>query len=204
MLQRGWKRLLLAAVMVGLQGCMTAPADELDLKKLASQPGTEITESVEGDVHTVEIRRAGVTVILTTRGDKTDVFGIDHSGHGAVMCLWTMAVELRNGMDACFPGQFAELRNDLSVQIAALNDFIARNSLTPTTPQDLERRVAAKERAYGERVAQIPRDELIKSCPHGDVAQMIRSAATVPREERMRRFQDVISVPRPPVMNPCL
>ncbi len=171
-----------------------AAAQPLDLEAIARQPGTEIVKRTENGAEVVEIRRGGVTVVIR---DGQQV-GTDTSRHGAVLCSWEMMVGLKAAADICFPQEFTEVSELLGEAIAAYDTFIVANSLTPVTKADLEARAEERARrlkAGGQACLNMRRDLL------EPFAERLKTRS---RAEVMRSVAEALSVPRPPVMNPCL
>jgi hypothetical protein len=132
----------------------------------------------------------------------------DHSGKGAVLCDWEIAIGVRNAIDVCFPEEFAELRAELSITINAINEFIVANNPSPITKAELEARVAQRLAKSRSAAAADPRP--VSESLH---CQYMRRSFILPMDEnlkktspdeRRRALADFLSVPRVPVMNPCL
>ncbi|HYD06061.1 MAG TPA: hypothetical protein VEC60_10055 [Reyranella sp.] len=122
---------------------------------------------------------------------------IDTTGKGAVLCAWQIFQTVRNVIDACAPGEFQALRSDMSWAIDATNDFIAANSPQPVTKAELEAVVARDAERDRARFTSA-------SCPTLR-EQWIESWSSVTMGEPFRRgVADMLSVPRKPVMNPCV
>jgi len=188
---------VVAAVFLAmLAGCGGRDGSELDLAALAKQPGTEVIRRSEGGKTIVEIRRGGV-VITQMRG--ITVSAVDHSGHGAVLCAWRIYVDTLAALEVCQPDTHIELRQDLRQATDAIADFIVANSLTPVKKTDLDAYVF-KRRA--ETRAQS--DAAGKACSPEFLEQSLPQLEAVPRDERQAQTAEILSVPRPPVMDPCL
>jgi len=200
-------------LVIGLLLSFAAHAEtglsDADIDKLAAQSGTEVTKSQEGDTQITEIRRAGVVVTIRRHRDKAETIGEDRSGHGAVLCQWKLSISVRAGLNLCFPQQYPEYREDLDYAIAAMNDFIVANSLSPTTKGEVEAEVAAlDERARKQRDearTQLGPEELQRKCGASIFGRRIAEfAQTTTREQRRKELSDLLSVPRPPVTAPCI
>jgi hypothetical protein len=128
---------------------------------------------------------------------------IDSSGHGAVLCTWEIYVTVRNAIDLCFPSEFRALRSDVSEGIEAMNRFIVANSPTPVTLATLDRAIAermARDRRYlpaGEKAADIRYCKNMRQ-------EFLEPFAKQSHDEFQRSMADLLSVPRIPVLNPCL
>jgi hypothetical protein len=146
-------------------------------------------------------------------GDPTDaapqpggsMVEVDHSGHGAVLCVWQLCIYLREALNACFADSHTDLRQDLTDGITAMNGFIVSNSLHPISSADVEAAVAATEtRARLQLSLSNLTPDRVRACRTDAVGHMVTQMAEKTREQRRQIIRDLLSVPRPPVMNPCL
>jgi len=128
---------------------------------------------------------------------------VDTSGKGAVLCTWLIMVEVRNAIDLCFPGEYQTLRRQLSEALDATNDFIVTNSPTPTTKAELEAAIA--ERAKKSRDELANRRGAIADTQYCRTHKDLLVPMTAQSDEEAKRWlADFLSVPRKPLMNPCL
>ena len=118
----------------------------------------------------------------------------DNTGKGAVMCLWAIYEAARVAGDDCAKGSDADFRTELSRAIGQVDRFIIRNSSAPITPADLDRRRAA---AAAQLRAQGP---VCKGAAYGMYTGLRDRGAAALRAGT----DDALSIPREPVMNPCL
>lgn len=125
----------------------------------------------------------------------------DHSGKGAVLCTWLMMVEMRITIDLCYPSEFGDLRANLTEGIDTTNDFIVANSPTPVTKHDLNQNIA--RRLANER-AQLAGGSPSPAECRKRREQFIEPMARQSRDEFHRWLSDFLSIPRKPLMNPCL
>lgn len=180
------------------------PNQEEVIERLAAEPGAVITRDKQGVVDSVQLERNGVSIRSVRQGSEVAVVGIDHSGHGAVLCVWSLYIDLRSSLDTCFPGQYRELRDDLDAAIAAMNLFIATNSLAPTSKEALEAAITEREEKARAAVSSLNAKELAQTCASPDLHQMVTRLAGRSRNDRQKTIAELLSVPRPPVSNPCL
>ncbi|MEO5375672.1 MAG: hypothetical protein H7840_15620 [Alphaproteobacteria bacterium] len=190
-----------AAILLSGVVASTALAEQLDLEAITAQPGTEVIKQDNG---LWTISRGGVVISQYRMGDKIEALGVDNSGHGAVMCMWGLYVDLKTTLDYCLPDKFGDLKEELSVAIGQINDFIVQNSLTKVSPADIEGRIAKQEDNIRKRIRGIPRDELEMKCVPKGMIGIIENLQSTPREKFKASIANLLSVPRPPVMNPCL
>jgi len=124
----------------------------------------------------------------------------DSSGKGAVLCTWFIIVDVRNAIDACFPSEFGDLRVNLTGAIDKTNDFIVANSPTPVTKEELNQVIAKR---LAEASAQVAMGGSATGCKSRR-DQFIEPMARQSRDDFHRWLADFLSVPRKPLMNPCL
>ena len=133
---------------------------------------------------------------------------VSFSGRAGVLCIWKLYIGFRQRLNVCFRGLYPEFREDLDYAIGAMNDFITANSLFPTSKQEVEAAVAELEargqKQFDEGRAQMGPEELQSKCSASAFGQGIVTMAQMTREERRRQIAELLSVPRPPVMNPCI
>lgn len=187
-------RILSGALFVLVAG---AAAPQSDWDRMMALPGTTKTVTIASDdsVRT-EIRFAsGVTFFEVRKDGKSTYFSVDNSGHGAVMCSWTIYVEMSAAMDVC-PDPDPRFKEELTSAIDRIDDFIVANSPLPVTKAAIEER----QKAEMARTAKLGAARLCS----GDFAQLLAKLRATPREKFRHEVDDLLSVPRPPVMNPCL
>jgi len=170
----------------------------------ATGAGTESVVSGVSNTHRAAIRHSRFATDRTPRGEKIQSVEEDTSGHGAVLCAWRMYINLRVGLDLCFPNEYSELREDLDDAIAAMNRFIVDNRVPATSMDEVEAFAAAEDARQRSEAAAVAPDKLREACSAGELGQMINGISQIPRAERRKTVADLLSVPRQPVLNPCL
>jgi hypothetical protein len=167
----------------------------VNLDAVAAQPGAQTTTTVheDGSEDTEVTLPNGVVFHQVRRNDNTQTFASDVSGHGAVLCSWGIYVALEAALEICPEYRNEPLKAELADAIDRINDFIVANSLSPVTKTELEKRAASSRR------------DVSQLCqPDSPVAGMLKSFQSMPHDKFMSSVADLLSVPRPPVMNPCL
>jgi hypothetical protein len=131
---------------------------------------------------------------------------MDNSGHGAVMCIWGIYTGLRASLDIC-PSDNPDdekLKTALDEAINRINAFIVANSVPPITEATLEDQVNTQVLKTRTKAGSMSKDELTKKCATSDVGKMLDKLRSSPREQLKANVDDLLSVPRLPVINPCL
>lgn len=190
-----------AAALVALSH--HAQAQELggpiDLEQLRGMPGLVIEDGAQGSNTTI-IRKGGVEIRQTFSNGQTQTFGVDNSGQGAILCTWQILITMRAVIDACYAKDYVDLRRDLDEDIGKINTFISQNNLTPITKPEVDRQEATRSKTLGDEWSRAPSE----SCSNKPMLSMIKGLADLGRTERMKRLDEFLGTPRPPVTNPCL
>jgi hypothetical protein len=97
-----------------------------------------------------------------------------------------------------------ELKAALNDAINRMNDFIVANRNNGVTKDALQDRINKQVLAARETLSGLSDDERAKKCAAGDVAKMLDRFRSFPSDKIKKGVDELLSVPRPPVMNPCL
>lgn len=128
-------------------------------------------------------------------GPGGEVALVDRSGKGAVLCAWSMLAAAKQIGDRCFPGQDRALREELDRSIERTEAFIVENSSAPVTRADLQSFKSARGPKDGAASAELCRS---------DWAELYVGLRAGGAEALRAYTDDLLSLPREPVMNPCL
>lgn len=145
------------------------------------------------DISAKVIRNAGPGYddIVTAQGA---VIHSDNTGHGAVLCMWGVMSGLRYAGEQCHAHEDATFRQALSTSVARIEAFILRNAHHPAFTQtnlDERRRIGLEQlRAQG------------PVCT-GYAEEAYRKMRTLGPAMIERSTEDLLSIPREPVMAPC-
>ena len=132
--------------------------------------------------------------IETTRNEDGSVLEVDVTGKGAVLCLWGLYEAVQAVAQGCHRGEDVALRAEVDRSVARTDQFILDNSNGQVTRADLAIR---KAQGLAELTSQHP------LC--GGEAEKLYTAFRTAGPEALRRgTDDLLSVPRKPVMAPCL
>lgn len=176
-----------------------------DIDAIAKQPGTEVTRHQDGDTEVTVIKRGGVTIEINRKGDQAETTGVDNSGHGALLCSLNIDIALKGMAELCYPNKYQEYREDLGTAIDQIIDFTVKNNLVPITREEVEAETVAKARRRLEEAKRLDPTQLKQLCEVNDISvAAARMAETTTHEQRMKELRDMLSVPRPPVLNPCM
>lgn len=195
-------RALLFALVFSFSSASAAFGDPsgFDLDAIAAQPGTEVIRKPDG---LFEIRRGGVVIEAQRGRDGTIRYlGQDFSGHGAVMCAYNMYLWVKGVLDSCFPEAHEEWKAEVDTALGKIRAFIAKNNLQRTPQSEID---AAFQSKYSQLIQHLRAfdDERQRMCAVYK-ENMIRYMDGLKLDGFRAQITDLLSVPRPPVMNPCL
>lgn len=184
--------ILVLSLAASLASYASAAGQDMNFEAIVAQPGAQTTTNInkDGSEDTVVKLPSGVVFRSVRRNGKTQTVGADHSGHGAVLCSWEIYVTLAAALEICPEYRNESLKTSLTSAVDKINDFIVANSMAPVSKAELEKSAISKREG--------------RLCQSRGVAAMLKSAGSVPHDELMSGVADLLSVPRPPVMNPCL
>lgn len=185
---------------IGLLVLMTAfPTVQPAATLLEPQPIDQQPISPSNDSGADEDRPPIETIV---QGDS--VVKTDRSGHGAVLCTWQILVTVQSATKAC---NWVHLPADdaIDTAIAEMDRFIIENMPTPTTQEMLE----DGKRRQSEMVWAGPPEQVKQMCAVGEDMDTTGAFAwrirqQVDPESFIAGIRESLSVPREPVMNPCL
>jgi hypothetical protein len=173
---------------------------------LAGRPDATVTDGVnhKGEqTRSIELS-SRVVFSLTRHGDRITSFQTDISGHGAVLCAWEIYVTVRAHIEACSPGEDPNFEANLDYAIDQINGFVAENSLVPITKPQLmdaieQRKLQAKRAMFGHS-----HEGQRKRCEADGISSIAKPLKLAPQDAWVSGLTKLLSVKRPPVMNPCL
>lgn len=144
----------------------------------------------------------GVFIWQKREGDEIVSRGLDRSGHGAVLCVWEFIVEFESFLDIC-RGDDDHWKTELSSAIERTNEFIISNDFTGSIIHRQNRRRTHIHSRNLKSINDIPEDDLAEYCTNSPV--FFRRWLSEGGLDNFRTFlDDVLSVPRFPVMSPCV
>jgi hypothetical protein len=143
----------------------------------------------------------GVTIVEERGEGRSGSSGWDRSGAGAVLCAWEIYVLVHALAEVC-PGVDADLNEALKIAVDRINHFIVENSIHPVTSDEVN---AAVVRKKARALFSLPTDDparLLELCRKSDFSPYPKKP--VSRTEGSQSVDELLAIPRPPVMNPCL
>ena len=206
------RTLLALAMLVMAVGARASEWGEV-WDSVAAQPGAQVTDKTDpsGTVTREIMLPSKVIFILRRRGGRIESTGLDNSGHGAVGCSAQIIPRLLFSLDICAAGRYPDLRRAIEQEVNDIDDFITRNSLVPVTKEQLLRERSQARQALQEKSAGMSAEDIAKKCREGDLRNWLTKLEQGGEEgqkalaaETRKSAEDLLSVPRPPVLNPCL
>jgi hypothetical protein len=183
-----------------------ASGSTIDFEALATQPGTELTRShdANGD-EILELHRGGV--VITQRfhdGKAVKTETVDRSGKDAVFCVWELWVSLREDFATCYPDSHPDIHEELDSDLEDINRFIVANDIFGTSMDQIQARIDQQHAGYEAEISKQTPARIRISCRSGNRARALDSLIRIGSLRLHRKIADVLSIPRPPVSNPCL
>ena len=161
------------------------------LATLALIPGRTAMRAVSSQTGTSTTTINGIE---TTRNEDGSVLEVDVTGKGAVLCLWGLYETVQAVGQSCHKNEDAALRAEVDRSVARTNRFILDNSNGQASKAGL---AARRAQGLAELTAQHP------LC--GGEAEKLYAAFRNAGPETLRRGTDeLLSMPRKPVMASCL
>lgn len=181
-----------------LAACTQSDRPRTDVEALFAQTpwktekdGTETREIALG---------GGVVVDQEKHGEKVETVEMDKSGHGAVLCARLIYGSSLEWLELCDPSDDI-WRRDLVGALQRIDDFIVANSLTPVTKQELDAEIDNRVNRIRNERPSWTTAQIDKVCGGASLFKSIKKEG---REKFLAYINDLLSVPRPPVLNPCL
>jgi hypothetical protein len=158
---------------------------------LSAQPAQ--TRSVLGSkqVRSAQVDSSG-SIEAFRSGDN--VIQSDKTGKGAVLCVWGIYQAAKAVGAECHKGADAAFQSELERSLNRIDEFIVANSKHPVTRKDLETR-----RIEGLRQLRSSGNICV-----GDAAKLYNALHDSGAAALQAQTTDLLSIPREPVMNPCL
>jgi hypothetical protein len=125
--------------------------------------------------------------------------------HGAVLCIWSIYVQLQDFGTICGFDPDTGLQPVLAESIIRMDKFITANS--DITQQQLDDKKKALLTSDRDRASKSDQDELRKVCAgegEGGVPAVYRKLAATDPEHIRWEITKLLEIPRKPVMEPCI
>jgi hypothetical protein len=172
-----------------------------DYDALAHRPGAKVAmdKDAEGNPARTIVVPGQISVVQVRKGKTVLTAEEDISGHGAVVCARDKVIQMRGLLEACGTDEDAEREGAMDDSITRINRFIAANSVTPVT-------LHALEIDAGQRIALVSK-EILKhpraACHTPAQRRWLKKIDALTAEKIEDSTDDLLSVPRPPVLKPC-
>lgn len=187
---------------VHAQGPDMSPAD---MQRLSTELGVETATSTEGPVQVTTWTKNGVTITRRQNGSDVTVFGNDASREGAILCSRLIDIAIRAALDTCPSAEDAEPKQDIDQSITAIDEFIVANSLVPISLSDLRMQEAAQYDEAKRQTADKESAKVAEMCNANSVdGKLIAYFRDLSHGQRQSAVTDLLSIPRWPVLNPCM
>jgi len=153
----------------------------------------------------VEIPRK-TRIHQTRRDGKTSTMAIDSSGHGAILCTREIYIAVKIALDNCRDLNYSTASMELDLALQKIDKFILENSIEQVSQLDLEADYKRKNAGFRSQISDSSSGMCKIQLGEG-LAFMERIADQIekmPQGDFKKQLAQILSVPRLPVMNPCL
>lgn len=192
-------RIAAALAVIALTACANEVQPRAEFETLAAQTPWK----VENGRETRDMALHGVAISQERIGDRVNTLTIDQSGHGAVMCSWKVYAAVLMWAELCQPEE-KEWQGHLSTALERINAFIVANNLTPITKQEMEARLAKELSPVRDGRNAMPAQAVEKACRNNrDAGKMFGDLKRNGYGRLQAEVDKLLSVPRPPALNPC-
>jgi hypothetical protein len=205
----GWLASTVALCFVATPAALADDYWGHDFDDMIAHRGVKVIFSQINNEGSREIRLpSGVSFVqMLQNGKLSVVIGNDNSGHLAVMCGITMLMTLRHALSTCAANQNANMIPEIDAKLDRIVDFIVANTVPPqpqVSKAALRAQIEQEKEKVAVEVAGAPREIISAYCAKGDGASMIKHLGEEGGVSKMwLAIDDSLSVPRPPVLNPC-
>ncbi|WP_040846500.1 hypothetical protein [Nitrospirillum viridazoti] len=197
--------ILLAVGLPMIAQARTAPSDDWGDVPVPASAIVRLGRDARGN-ETREITYAGGVVARQWRdgSGRPQTVMEDRSGHGAVLCLREIYVAVREGLDICRRDGDEPLRRFMDESLDQIDDFVVANSLTPITKDALRATEETRLKKQRDDAALRGQEAQAKICGGGDAQRMLGGLRSASLDKLRAELAAALSVPRPPVSNPCM
>ncbi|TWB38755.1 hypothetical protein FBZ91_10683 [Nitrospirillum viridazoti] len=203
-------RALILTILLGvglstIAQARAAPSDDWGDVPVPASATVRLGRDARGN-ETREITYAGGVVARQWRdgSGKPQTMVEDRSGHGAVLCLREIYIGLREDLDICRQDGDDALRRVMDEGLDRIDDFVVANSLTPITKDALRATEETRLKKQRDAAALRGPEAQAKICGGGDAQRMLGGLRSASLDKLRAELAAALSVPRPPVSNPCL
>lgn len=205
---------LLAPVFLVLHLMISAHAEPWNTpyEKFFTQSGVEAEFETLSDGTEIRTLMLPGKVLLEQRRKNGEIstLTLDQSGLGAVLCSKEIYLAAKMAVDTCRDLENARVSGLLDTAINRINEFIAINSVEQISLNSLVEADLAKLSRFRKQLGASPDDGQVASCKTLNperayfAMQIAKSIEKMSDEEFSHDVDELLSVPRLPVMNPCL
>ncbi|MFK5980592.1 MAG: hypothetical protein QM488_17095 [Rhizobiaceae bacterium] len=177
-----------------------------------------IIEKNENGLETREFVLPGNILVRENRKNEKIIgsFLLDQSGFGSILCTQSILLSTKIWLDVCDDFNNSKSSERLNIAIGRIFKFIVENSILPVSINELNIQLdikAVKLRTYILETQQNSGDTkniALLQCrgAHDEAIEFVEQISNRIAEQSEKEFEqsidELLSVPRLPVMNPCL
>lgn len=131
---------------------------------------------------------------IRTERHGTTVLKIDTTGKGAVLCMLGLLEGVEKIGSECRAGEDPEFQHEVRRSIERIDQFVVENSVPRLTSEQVTAQRAARDRMVVPHVSLCGKDSVL-------IYQALRAGGA---DKLRASMTDLLSIPREPVINPCL
>ena len=142
----------------------------------------------------------GIHIVQEREGENIKTMGVDQSGLGAVLCVKDMVLTTKAMVEACPQSSSHPVLAELDKASEKIDAFIVANSPEPTDMKKLGDDRQARYAQLLRRAKQSSDEKMKQRCE----SEKWNEEMDKMREHIGQDVSKVLSVPRMPVLNPCM
>lgn len=150
-----------------------------------------VSKKMNDNGEVIEVTYPG-PVVYSKEGDG--ILSVDRSNLGAVWCAWEIYNLVWQVAQKCEKDVSEEAANDFLYMEESLDNFIVENNPIPTSIEDLKNRRTKILAKFDDRGL----------CEKNEFVDSILLRVSMKHINLKEQIDKLVSIPRPPVMNPCL
>lgn len=173
-----------------------------ELDAIIAMPGAVVTVGKDRDGNETRTIRhpGGVTYFQSVRNGRVETWANDDLGK-AVICYFGILHSVRRTTQRCDGLASNSFKADLDHSIESVENFIVKNSMPPMTKEQIRADLKKHDDIFEANISQFG----LKSYCESKDAQIVAKTFSQKMEGKLQDLtSDILAIPRPPVLNPCM
>lgn len=169
------------------------PSFDQQWEEWKKRPGVHLTKAKSADGKENETLTFPGNVDFTRYADG-HILSVDNTPQGSVMCSWHIYIHMLAQAESCDVDQ--SWRDSTKDAVERINQFIIENSLSSLTKEGVNKET---EKQLKESKKHFESDRA-RQCKSG----MANMSGKVDKVAFKKTIDELLAIPRPPVINPCM